>query len=76
MTNPKTETTKAKQADKDLQAAYEIHALAQAMYGQLVMTHPWVAHMTPNVFAEPTGWPPIRVGDLPSAWSNASPWTC
>lgn len=76
MTNAKTETTKAKQAPKDLQTAYEIHALAQMVYGQLATTHPWVTtYMASKVFSEPKGWPPTPVSTSPNGWGGYVPWT-
>ena len=31
----------------EIRNAYEIHTLAQMLYGQLAMTHPWIATMPP-----------------------------
>ena len=34
--------------EQELQAAYQVHTLAQMLYGQLAMTHPWIASMPPT----------------------------
>ena len=60
MTNPKTQSSKEKQARNELHIAGEIHTLANIVYGELASTWPWAASFSsPSVFSEPRGWPPM-----------------
>lgn len=79
MTTRKTQHTsnaatasKAEQDPEDLRAAYQIHTLAQAIYGRLAVTHPWVmSFATPDPFSEPHQWPPTVFG---GAFRGPWPW--
>ena len=46
----------------EIRNAYEIHTLAQTLYGQLAMTHPWIATMPPA-----RGFDPVQGG--PGMWN-------
>lgn len=47
-TQPRTPPTPKMETPVDLQAAYQIHTLAQMMYGQLGMARPWMGAMPPR----------------------------
>jgi hypothetical protein len=59
---------------EDLRTAYEIHTLAQMVYGQLAATHPWMATQTWPMGtmhhpAQPmTSWP--RAGTPTWGWPH------
>jgi hypothetical protein len=42
-------------SQEEIRNAYEIHTLAQMLYGQLAMTHPWAAAM-PAANVHATSW--------------------
>jgi hypothetical protein len=41
-------------SQEEIRTAYEIHTLSQMLYGQLAMTHPWLA--MPPVHGGPGMW--------------------
>jgi hypothetical protein len=75
---PPREETKPAQAD--LQAAYEIHTLAQMLYGQMTMTRPWVAPpthgpMPTRSIDTPGQYTTHWTQNWPGAWNPTWPWT-
>jgi len=63
-------------APADMRAAYEIHTLAQMMYGQIARTNPWMSPMSPMTGHDPytshsqAHWTP----QWPVAWNAWTPW--
>jgi hypothetical protein len=51
----------------EIRNAYEIHTLAQMLYGQLAMTHPWIATMPPA-----RGFDPVA-SFQPTPWTQGGP---
>jgi hypothetical protein len=49
-------------AQPDLQAAYQVHTLAQMLYGQLATTHPWIQPTWPTPGVDPLAMQP------PTTW--------
>lgn len=74
MTTKETRTTKtqAKEAPQELELAWEIHTLAQTIYGRLAATHPWLMTFSaPSMFSVPEEWPPRFVNDpCAGAWKG------
>lgn len=62
-TRPDPQATATGPAPDDLRAAYEIHTLAQMMYGQFAWTQPWMTQ------------PPQTYGQMPFASHPQPPWT-
>lgn len=52
----------------ELQAAYQIHTLAQMLYGQLATAHPWMQPTWPTATVDPL------VGQPPMSWHQPH-WT-
>jgi hypothetical protein len=42
-------------SQQELLAAYQTHTLAQMLYGQIVITHPWIGQAYPYPQGEPWG---------------------
>lgn len=62
---------------EDVRTAYQVHTLAQVLYGHLATTHPWI-HPTPIMpgydprMTMPTNPPPIR--GWPGMWGHPYGW--
>jgi hypothetical protein len=58
-------------APDDMRAAFEIHTLAQMMYGQIARTNPWVAQAPPMTGPTPYASHP----QVPQTqWGQQTPW--
>ena len=69
----KSEETPVTTIPEDLRVAYEVHTLAQLLYGELAATHPWLVQPpVPTPMAAPQDpyavWPTPAVGTWPAAW--------
>lgn len=77
-TEKKIEKTELEEApkQKDLRVAYEIHTLAQMLFSEMAVTHPWITPPSPLQTFEPTkAWSPLMTGvgptpSIPMHW----PW--
>jgi len=76
MTTEKTEGKKTRVGGtpsasnaEELQVAKEIHTLAQIVYGEIAMTHPWV-HPVPTL----AGFEPAMSWLSPGASGALAPW--
>ena len=82
MTTTKTEGKKADIGTKhdapteELQLAYEIHTLAQMIYGEMAMANPWVHPAPPLAGFEPsTPWMAPEAPGSAMPWSAPTPWS-
>ena len=74
---PETSTTTEQEAPKqeDLHVAYQIHTLAQMLYGRMAAGSPWVTHVSPHAsFPPPTAWPPSMAAADPPTWFVPPGW--
>lgn len=55
---------------QDLQTAYQVHTLAQMLYGRLATVHPWIAPTPPTGMVDPMMSPMMA----PMMGPTAVPW--
>jgi len=60
----------------DLRAVYEVHTLAQMLYGHLATTHPWLGAQPMGYGSEPFGRPfdPRTTHEWPVSWGYPYGW--
>jgi hypothetical protein len=64
---------KARPPQESMQAAYQVHTLAQMLYGQLPVANPWAAYTLGHYGADP-----MRVAEGSPYWAGAHalpPWS-
>lgn len=62
-------------SQQELQAAYQVHTLANMLYGQLTATYPWIP-LQPPMSASPMAMPTMGMGaGGPMAGPPVTPWT-
>lgn len=75
MSKAKTRPEHEPTTQQDLQTAYEIHTLVQMVYGEMSMSSPWVAPVSPLATYQPqaVGMPPVAAG-APRDWFVPTNW--
>ena len=69
---PQTGTPGSGPSQQDLQTAYQVHTLAQMLYGQLVPAQPWVQ---PAPFAGTPGMVHPGMAPIAGPWAQGWPMT-
>jgi len=73
---PPTPANSAAPSPDDLRAVYEVHTLAQMLYGHLAMTHPWLGAQPMSYGYEPFrgSYDPRMSQAWPVSWGYPYGW--